>query len=63
MERMKALCFGRAFFFEQLILLKLYNSLGKYQIQSRQKEQFYTKDKTALNVILSNCTRPRTVSW
>ncbi|HJC15024.1 MAG TPA: hypothetical protein H9705_04240, partial [Candidatus Fusicatenibacter intestinigallinarum] len=40
-----------------------YNSLGKYQIQSRQKEQFYTKDKTALNVILSNCTRPRTVSW
>ena len=43
--------------------LTCYNSLGKYQIQSRQKEQFYTKDKTALNVILSNCTRPRTVSW
>ena len=43
--------------------LERYNSLGKYQIQSRQKEQFYTKDKTALNVILSNCTRPRTVSW
>ena len=39
-----------------------YNSLGKYQIQSRQKEQFYTKDKTALNVILSNCTNSRTVS-
>ena len=39
-----------------------YNSLGKYQIQSRQKEQLYTKDKTALNVILSNCTKSRTVS-
>ena len=39
-----------------------YNSLGKYQIQSRQKEQPYTKDKTALNVILSDCTKPRTGS-
>ncbi len=45
------------------VWVRKYNSLGKYQIQSRQKEQFYTKDKTALNVILSNCTRPRTVSW
>lgn len=39
-----------------------YNSLGKYQIQGRRKEQLYTKDKTALNVILSDCTRPRTFS-
>ena len=38
----------------------IYNSLGKYQIQSRRKEQLYTKDKTALNVILSNCTKLRT---
>lgn len=38
------------------------NSLGKYQIQGRRKEQLYTKDKTALNVILSDCTRPRTFS-
>ena len=37
-----------------------YNSLGKYQIQGRQKEQLYTKDKTALKLILSNCTRTRT---
>ncbi len=39
-----------------------YNSLGKYQIQGRRKEQLYTKDKTALNVILSDCTRLRTFS-
>ena len=39
-----------------------YNSLGKYQIQGRQKGQLYTKDKTALDVILSNCTNLRTVS-
>ena len=39
--------------------LLVFNSLGKYQIQSRQKEQLYTKDKTALNVILSNCTKTR----
>ena len=24
-----------------------------------QEKQFYTKDKTALHVILSNCTKPR----
>ena len=36
-----------------------YNSLGKYQIQGRRKEQLYTKDKTALNLILSYCTRLR----
>lgn len=32
--------------------MKRYNSSGKYQAQSGQKEQFYTKDETALNVIL-----------
>lgn len=37
-----------------------YNSLGKYQIQGKQTGQPYTKDKTALDVILSNCTKPRT---
>ena len=54
------------FFFMVILILKkhfisyyilLYSTLGKYQIQSRQKEQLYTKDKTALNVILSNCTK------
>ena len=29
-----------------------YNSLVKYHILSRQKEQFYGKTRTALNVIL-----------
>ena len=42
--------------------LLCHNSLGKYQIQGRRKEQLYTKDKTALNVILSDCTRLRTFS-
>ena len=46
----------------QIFLHLCYNSLGKYQIQGRRKEQLYTKDKTALNVILSDCTRLRTFS-
>ncbi len=30
------------------------------RFRAERKRAAYTKDKTALNVILSNCTRPRT---
>ena len=42
--------------------MKCYNSLGKYQIQSNKIEQIYYQRKSALNVILSNCTNSRTCS-
>ena len=53
---------SNSFVFHILARKMCYNSLGKYQIQGRRKEQLYTKDKTALNVILSDCTRLRTFS-
>ena len=36
-----------------------YNSLVKYHIQGRKKEQPSTNDKAALNVILHDCTKTR----
>lgn len=36
--------------------------LRKVSYSDQKERTAYTKDKAALNVILSNCTRPRTFS-